>query len=72
MSKSEKVGRVSLWKNDSDHPKAPVLRGEIELDGGKKLRIALWKSTLDSENAPKLYGDVERMPEKQKEAELWD
>lgn len=53
----QKVGRVSLWENKGA-PGAPVLTGEIELDG-RKLRVSLWPEDKGSPGGPALTGSVE-------------
>lgn len=55
----EKVGAISLWDGKSDNPKAPELRGVVEI-GDTEYSVALWP--FDGENTatgPKLKGSVE-------------
>lgn len=55
----ERVGSVSLWEGNSDNPKAPTLRGEVEI-GDKTYSVALWPfDGEDTTNGPKLKGSVE-------------
>lgn len=55
----EKIGSISLWEGNSDNPRAPVLRGEVEINE-VKYSVSLWP--FDGENTatgPKLKGSVE-------------
>jgi len=55
----EKIGSISLWEGNSDNPRAPVLRGEVEI-AEVKYSVSLWP--FDGENTttgPKLKGSVE-------------
>lgn len=54
----EKVGNISLWEGTSDNPKAPVLRGEIEIGENVKYSVALWNFE-GADNGPKLKGSIE-------------
>jgi hypothetical protein len=54
----EKVGSISLWENESDNAKAPVLRGEIEIAENVKYSVALWPFE-GAENGPALKGSIE-------------
>jgi hypothetical protein len=53
----EKVGNISLWEGTSDNPKAPVLRGEVEV-GDTKYSVALWPFE-GAESGPKFKGSLE-------------
>ena len=44
----------ALWKNKSDHPKAPVLKGHINIDGVVH-KISAWKTKSDHPQAPVLH-----------------
>lgn len=54
----EKVGNISLWEGTSDNPKAPVLRGEVEIGENVKYSVALWPFE-GAESGPKFKGSLE-------------
>ena len=49
----------ALWKNKSDHPKAPILKGHINIDG-EVHKISAWKTKSDHPHAPvlQLHKDI--------------
>ena len=55
-------GKVSLWKTDSQHPKAPVLSGKAvahrDIKAGETLDISLWKNENSSNNQPIMRGEI--------------
>jgi hypothetical protein len=53
-----KVGNISLWEGTSDNPKAPVLRGEVEIAEGTTYSVALWLFE-GAETGPKFKGSLE-------------
>ena len=60
----ETPGRVALWKNDSENPNAPTLKGHIyahrNIPAGEKIAIAVWRNERGAEGAqyPVLTGRV--------------
>lgn len=58
MSKYEKVGSISLWKNDRhESNKDPVLKGTVEI-GDRKINVSIWKNQSDNPKAPTLKGSL--------------
>jgi len=55
-------GNVSLWKNDSDNERAPILNGKVvahrNIGEGETLDISLWKNNSENERAPALTGKI--------------
>lgn len=55
-------GQVSLWRPQSDNPKAPALKGSVvahrDIKEGETLDVALWKNESDNPKAPVLKGKV--------------
>ena len=49
----------ALWKNKSDHPKAPILKGHINIDGVVH-KISAWKTKSDHPHSPvlQLHKDI--------------
>lgn len=62
MTQYDNRGRVSLWKPQSDHPKAPAYRGSViahrDIREGEELEIALWPNQSDNPKAPKVRGKL--------------
>ena len=54
MSDHDETNRGAMWKNKSDHPKAPVLKGHINIDGTVH-KISAWKTKSDHPQAPVLH-----------------
>ena len=54
MSDHDETNRGAMWKNKSDHPKAPVLKGHINIDGVVH-KISAWKTKSDHPQAPVLH-----------------
>ena len=54
-------GKVSLWKTDSQNPKAPVLSGKVvahrEVKEGETLDLSLWKNENNG-NQPIMRGEM--------------
>ena len=54
-------GKVSLWKTDSQNPKAPVLSGKVvahrDIKEGETLDLSLWKNK-NSGNQPIMRGEM--------------
>lgn len=55
-------GKVSLWKNESDNERAPILKGSAiahrDIKEGEVLDVALWKNRSDNPKAPALTGNL--------------
>lgn len=53
-------GQVSLWKNQSENEKAPILKGTFiahrDIREGEEVEIALWRNDSDNPKAPRLKG----------------
>jgi len=47
------TNKGAMWKNTSDNPQAPILKGHINIDGVVH-KISAWKSKSDHPHAPKL------------------
>lgn len=62
MTEYDNRGQVSLWKPQSDHPKAPAARGLViahrDIKEGEELEIALWRNTSDHPKAPLMRGKI--------------
>jgi hypothetical protein len=62
MTEYDNRGQVSLWKPQSDHPKAPAARGLViahrDIHEGEQLEIALWRNTSDHPKAPLMKGKI--------------
>lgn len=54
-------GKVSLWKTDSQNPKAPVLSGKVvahrDIKEGETLDLSLWKNDNNG-NQPIMRGEM--------------
>lgn len=65
-------GKASLWKNDTENPKAPLLKGHLfahrAIAEGEQIEISLWKGTSDNPNAPVLRGNIQDKYVKQEPA----
>lgn len=55
-------GKVSLWKTQSDNPKAPAASGSVvahrDIKEGEVLDLALWKNVSDNPKAPVMTGKL--------------
>lgn len=62
MSNHDNRGKISLWKPNSDNPKAPQARGKVvahrDIKEGEELDIALWRNKSDNEKAPVMTGKL--------------
>lgn len=62
MTDYDNRGQVSLWKPDSDNPKAPAYRGVVvahrDIREGEELELALWPNRSDNPKAPKVTGKL--------------
>ncbi len=62
MSQYDNRGQVSLWKPQSDNPKAPAARGTIiahrDIREGEEIEIALWRNQSDNPRAPLMKGKI--------------
>lgn len=38
----QRIGKISIWENNNDNPKAPIYTGTIETEKGKKYKVSLW------------------------------
>ena len=49
----------AMWKNKSDHPKAPILKGHINIDGVVH-KISAWKTKSEHPHSPvlQLHKDI--------------
>jgi hypothetical protein len=74
-------GKVSLWKNQAENPKAPVLKGTAyahrDIKKGEPVEISLWKNDSENPKAPVLTGKVgdkqeAKKPEPKQEAPAFD
>jgi hypothetical protein len=56
-------GQISLWKNETDNPKAPAARGSFyahrDIKEGEQVDVALWKNQSDNPNAPVMKGKIQ-------------
>lgn len=74
MNDYDNRGQVSLWKPESDNPKAPAYRGTViahrDIREGEEIEIALWPNHSDNPKAPKVRGKVsdKYRPEQQPDA----
>ena len=77
MNDYDNRGQVSLWKPESDNPKAPAYKGTVvahrDIREGEEFEIALWANPSDNPKAPKVKGKIsdkfqagnnERQPER--------
>ncbi len=52
-------GKVSIWRNESNNPKAPVATGKIQDEYGNVIgEISLWLNESGNEKAPYLRGTI--------------
>jgi hypothetical protein len=62
MTDYDNRGQVSLWKPQSDNPKAPAARGTIvahrDIREGEEIEIALWRNQSDNPRAPLMKGKI--------------
>jgi len=62
MNDQSRLGNVSLWKSNSENPKAPAAKGECiahrDLKEGESVEIALWRNKSDNPKAPKMKGKI--------------
>lgn len=62
MTQYDNRGQVSLWKPQSDNPKAPAARGTIiahrNIKEGEEIEIALWRNQSDNPRAPLMKGKI--------------
>jgi hypothetical protein len=62
MTQYDNRGQVSLWKPQSDNPKAPAARGTIvahrDISEGEEIEIALWRNQSDNPRAPLMKGKI--------------
>jgi len=49
----DETNQGAMWKNTSDHPQAPILKGHINIDGVVH-KISAWKNKSDHPQAPVL------------------
>ena len=58
----DNAGQIALWKNDSDHEKAPQAKGHFfahrDIKSGEKIEVALWRNQSDNQNAPMMKGKI--------------
>ena len=58
-------GQIALWKNTSDHEKAPSAKGHFyahrDIKAGEKIEVALWRNDSDNAKAPVMKGKVSDM-----------
>lgn len=62
-------GQVSLWKPDSDNPKAPAAKGKVvahrDIKEGEEVEIALWRNDSENPRAPLMKGKISDKPDQQ-------
>ena len=62
MTDYDNRGQVSLWKPQTDHPKAPAASGKViahrDIKEGEELEIALWRNQSDNPRAPLMKGKI--------------
>ena len=55
-------GKVSVWKNQSENPSAPILRGSIyahrDIKEGEEIEVSFWKNDSSNPKAPVLTGKI--------------
>ncbi len=57
MTEYDNTNSVSIWENESDNAKAPVLKGTVNVDGVDK-DISLWVNESEHPKAPKYTGKI--------------
>ena len=72
MDKYDNRGQVSLWKNDTDNPKAPMLKGTYiahrDIKEGESIDIALWRNDSENPKAPTLKGKGQDRQEQKRDS----
>lgn len=58
MPEYDNTNTISLWKNESDNDKAPILKGSLNIDG-RDYKVSIWKRNSDNPKAPVLGGAIE-------------
>ena len=62
MTDYDNRGQVSLWRPDSDNPKAPAAKGTVvahrDIKEGEAVEIALWRNDSDNPRAPLMKGKI--------------
>ena len=62
MSEYDNKGKVSLWKRNSDNPKAPSYSGDVvahrDIRAGEVLDLALWPNQSENPKAPQVTGKL--------------
>ena len=65
----DNTGKASLWKNQSDNEKAPILKGTLfahrDIKAGEPFELALWRNQSDNPKAPTLTGKLSDKQERQ-------
>lgn len=68
MTDYDNRGQVALWKNESDNPKAPVLRGTViahrDIREGEEVEVSLWRNESTNPKAPRLKGKIQDRQER--------
>jgi len=56
-------GKISLWKNSTDNPSAPVAKGNFvahrDIKEGEQIDVSLWKESSSNPNAPVMKGKIQ-------------
>ena len=56
-------GQISLWKNETDNPKAPTAKGHFiahrDIRSGEQVDVSLWRNQSDNPNAPVMKGKIQ-------------
>ena len=56
-------GKISLWKNTTDNPSAPVAKGHFvahrDIKEGEQIEVSLWKESNQNPNAPVMKGKIQ-------------
>ncbi len=62
MTDFDNLGKIAIWKNTSDNPKAPVAKGTViahrDIKVGESLEIALWRNDSENPKAPSMTGKL--------------
>ena len=68
----DNTNRGAVWKNETDNPKAPALKGECNI-GGTDYLVSAWKNdTSDNPKRPVLSFSFEKKQAKAKAPEPTD
>lgn len=76
MAEYNNEGKVSLWTNESENPRAPAYKGKAyahrDIKKGEEIAISLWNNASDNPKAPALRGDLQDKRERQSDENGYD